>query len=117
MSPSETPNQLYIILFIKQNKMYRNSSRRYLQERLYLVSFPVFDGQIITEANHCCDIGTYFCFEYSVSIKRKNILKKKKFADNIQDIPNGFVLMGLTHQEKVTPITVKVKMSIHFIGT
>lgn len=36
----------------------------------------------------------------------------------MQDIPtNGFVLMGLTPQEKVTPITVKVKMNIHFIGT
>ncbi len=112
MTPSETLNPLYIILFIKQNKMYRISSRRYLQERLYIVSFPVFAGQIITDANYCCDICTYFCFEYSASINR-NILKKKN-ADNIQDIPtNGFVLMGLTPQEKVTPITVKVKMNIH----
>lgn len=36
----------------------------------------------------------------------------------MQDIPtNGFELMGLTPQEKVTPITVKVKTNIHFIGT
>lgn len=98
--------------------MYRTSSRRYLQERLYIVSFPVFAGQIITDTNYSCDIGTYFCFEYSASIKQKYSKKKKKNADNIQDIPtNGFVLMGLTPQEKVTPITVKVKINIHFIGT
>lgn len=36
----------------------------------------------------------------------------------MQDIPtNGLVLMALTPQEKVTPITVKVKMNIRFIGT